>query len=197
MCCEAIVNDAAVPGDKGASVAGVSCESCCEGHGPSHGQGSEFGQVLVRLRRVGPFLLTSISIASCKSCSMYPRVVVRRRLSGLSVVLLGAARLYRKDGSSPGALGAADAGDAGDVDLLLVQVLASQPNKGFVTPPSFFSAEWSHENASPSGEPDTVPDSARSALRGSLRNVLIVGDRISYRLGLSTTQRDSQQLLQL
>ena len=49
--------------------------------------GSEFGQVLVRLRRVGPLLLTSISIASCKSCSMYPCVVVRRRLGGLSVVL--------------------------------------------------------------------------------------------------------------
>eukprot|EP00964_Phaeocystis_antarctica_P013805 scaffold7576_cov61-Phaeocystis_antarctica.AAC.7 len=86
-CCEAIVNDAAVPGDKGASVAGVSCESCCEGHDASHGQGSEFGQVLVRLRRVGPFLLTSISIASCKSCSMYRCVVMRRRLGGLSVVL--------------------------------------------------------------------------------------------------------------
>ena len=87
-CCEAIVNDAAVPGDKGASVAAVSCESCCGDHDASHGQGSEFGQVLVWLRRVGPFLLTSISIASCKSCSMYRCVVVRRRLgAGLSVVL--------------------------------------------------------------------------------------------------------------
>ena len=68
--------------------------------------------------------------------------------------------LYRKDGSSLGALGAADAGDAGDVDLLLVQVQESHPNKGLVTLPSSFSAEWSHENASPSGEPGTVPDSA-------------------------------------
>ena len=76
-----------MPGDKGASVAAVSCESCCGDHDASHGQGSEFGQVLVRLRRVGPFLLTSISTASCKSCSMYRCVVVRRRLKGLSVVL--------------------------------------------------------------------------------------------------------------
>ena len=80
-----------------------------------------------------------------------------------STGFLGAARLYRKDDSSPGALGAADAGDAGDVDRLLVQVRESQPNKGFVTPPSIFSTEWSHENASPRGETGTVPDSARSA----------------------------------
>lgn len=78
-----------------------------------------------------------------------------------SIGFLGAARLlYRKDGSSLGALGAADAGDAGDVDLLLVQVQESHPNKGLVTLPSSFSAEWSHENASPSGEPGTVPDSS-------------------------------------
>ena len=95
-----------------------------------------------------------------------------------STGFLGAARLYRKDDSSPGALGAADAGDAGDVDRLLVQVRESQPNKGFVTPPSFFSTEWSHENASPRGEPGTVPDSARSAASspssGSRRNVILV-----------------------
>ena len=75
-CCATIVS-AAVAGENCASVAGVSCESCCE-------DDASHGQVLVRLRGAGPLVLISISIVCCKSCSMYLCVVVRRRLVGLS-----------------------------------------------------------------------------------------------------------------
>ena len=116
-----------------------------------------------------------------------PRVAVAARLAVVGKLLstscarllslpeystgfLGTARLYRRDDSSPGALGAGPWahlgctwGDACDV----VPDRESQPNKGFVTPPCFFSAEWSHEKASPSGEPGAVPDSARSSASSS------------------------------